>query len=348
MGLRRRIKGAKAKILTWEWTTNFDGIPFQSVLEKAFAKDFPKTCKRLENGGSYTLLPMISFNSQEGRKFRYMVIVWDDDGENPGEENSRRIPYQAQVFGAADCAIRNLAKTDNTGNYFVWNLLDEVLYLLVFSGGRLVHWSEETWFPEQDGSMLENRLQRFRLFMKKDDLLSRNERYEEMELSLEKGSSDFLKIAARDPFWKNCSGNAANENFVRTWGLCCLLALALGVVACFWNWDGFLKIPEIKDATPVELDRPALISEPGEADEPRLVGLSSEKTSVAKRFDQRCDSLDVRIRGIVQNRLILGSLDGRSGSWRLGDSLGKFRVEEITRDQAVLACGSERMNLTVR
>ena len=103
-----RVRAVPARLLTWECTTTFDEIPELKTLESLFKKEFPQTCLRLQqSGGFYRIWHMVSFNSSEGRRSRFLVALV----EAPLEKNSGRVlPQQIYLMTKADKVIRECKK----------------------------------------------------------------------------------------------------------------------------------------------------------------------------------------------------------------------------------------------
>ena len=122
LGMRRVIP-VEAKLLTWECTTTFDEIPALETLESLFESEFPRTCRRLqESGGFYRIWHLVSFNSSEGRRSRFLVALVEKPFEKRKFENIRRraLPEQIWLSAAADQMIRALPESDNAGNYLCY------------------------------------------------------------------------------------------------------------------------------------------------------------------------------------------------------------------------------------
>ena len=191
-----RVKSIQARLLTWECTMTFDEIPALETLESLFESEFPRTCRRLqENGGFYRIWHMVSFNSSEGRRSRFLVALV----EEPLEKCSGRVlPEQIWLSAVADQIIRALPESDNAGNYLCYAHAEGRLFVFVFFEGRLCHWSEEA-------VEMEKALPRFRRFLQRDALFSRVGHFEELHLQGESGP-DFVraqfKKASRDSFWR--------------------------------------------------------------------------------------------------------------------------------------------------
>lgn len=159
--LLRPVKSSASRLFTWEYTTTFDENPSAAELEKAFRQEFPQTVERL--GGFLTqvkAVPMISFNSAEGRKTRYLVML-PAAGISPNTDvqpnirtlpNNCNLPRQIWLFSLADRLMKTAAG-DNSGNGLFYAVAEGTLYIFVFLEGRLCHWSEEVGYGGVDDGM---------------------------------------------------------------------------------------------------------------------------------------------------------------------------------------------------
>lgn len=338
----------EAKLLTWECMTTFDEIPVQAELENLFEKEFPRTCLRLhECGGFFRIWHLVSFNSAEGRRSRFLVALV----ESPLENSRRALPRQIWLSAAADQMIRALPESDNAGNYLCYAHAEGRLCVLVFFEGRLCHWSEDIVGPY---AKLDLALSRFRRFLESDALFSRAKHFEEINL-LENVESDFsqalFKRASRDSFWRGCDlrkpeGNATKDFAAfagamlgrRTFWLV-ILALVL-LLGKFWtlgeklNRDSLLNL---NDVVPPELSMPEIsllevAAEETSAEKPREI-------SVPRERKQQCVLPELFLKGVVGETFAVVAVAGESREVSTGDSLGPFEVRAVGRDQIVLACG---------
>lgn len=338
-----RIPREGVQVVTWEWTTHFEGIPSDNILRAALRQDMPTAMSRIEtSGGIVRWLPLVSFNSQEGRKFRYLVML------HSSPPQKRTLPAQLWVYGLADRTLRaanpkfanpkfvNPKVPSNSGNYFLWLLQEDFLFILVFCGGRLCHWAEERCVS----SGLQNRLEIFRRFLQEDNLFGREEFFEEISLNeFQEGGSNpqeksfLFRKALKDPLWKGfdlyCERRSP-ENSSLKWMLALVVLLVMvGLVPKFWQWDSAslppVLAPSLDEIPPVE-----------EVVEHREVGLIPEKEMVP-RSSKVCDSLRLAVGGIVAGKVFL---DGLGNAYEVGDSVGMYKVMEIRPNVVVFQCGS--------
>ena len=345
----------EAKLLTWECMTTFDEIPVQAELENLFEKEFPRTCLRLhECGGFFRIWHLVSFNSAEGRRSRFLVALV----ESPLENSRRALPRQIWLSAATDQMIRALPESDNAGNYLCYAHAEGRLCVLVFFEGRLCHWSEESFAEDCSRATLDARMEqavsRFRRFLESDALFSRAKHFEEINL-LENVESDFslalFKRASRDSFWRGCDlrkpeGNATKDFTAfagamlgrRTFWLV-ILALVL-LLGKYWNLGEKLNrdsLLNLNDVVPPELSMPEIslqevAAEETSAEKPREI-------SVPRERKQQCVLPELFLKGVVGETFAVVAVAGESREVLTGDSLGPFEVRTVGRDQIVLACG---------
>ena len=54
----------------------------------------------------------------------------------------------------------------------------------------------------------------------------------------------------------------------------------------------------------------------------------------------------IKLYGVVEGRLVQASIDGGERAWlRMGDSAGNYKVADIGKDNAVLVCGENRVEV---
>lgn len=328
-----RFYPVDAKLFTWECTSSFDESPSMKELRDSFEKEFPKMCGRLmKSGGLYRLLHLVSFNSTEGRRSRYLVVVL----ENPLPSVRKRVlPKQVAVLAAADRSLREQASAeDNSGNFLCYAAGEKILDVLIFFEGRLCHWTEYA-LVEMSPECIESKLRLFRRFLKNDALFSRGESFAEIQVApVLPGDS---KRAARDPFWKRIDLRRESLEPQRKGNWKRLVALLILVVAC---WKVFLPMlclkssHPLRDVLPVELDAPPAWSESAEVEPVAETPLRNTAAKVA-----RCVLPDFKLKGVVAAKLIVAEVEGVSSVVLLGDSLGSFRLHSIGRDGVDLVCG---------
>ena len=352
LGMHRVIP-VEAKLLTWECTTTFDEIPALETLESLFESEFPRTCRRLQEcGGFYRIWHLVSFNSSEGRRSRFLVALVE---QSFGNVRRRALPEQIWISAAADQMIRSLPESDNAGNYLCYGYAGSTLCILVFFEGRLCHWSEESFAEDCIRATLDARMEqvvsRFRRFLESDALFSRAKHFEEICLQ-EKSGPEFsllhFKAAARDAFWRgrdlrkpeeNCGLALANvmNAFQLKWFWFTLFAVLALLVPKFYkylNWNAVLNIP---NPEPIELSLPP---EWGKSLEARDSGRdTAEETLAPMRPKRNCSLPEFSLRGVVAEKLAMVSVGGLSRTLSVGDSLESFAVHAVGREHVELGCG---------
>lgn len=341
-----------ARLLTWECMSTFDEIPAQAELEGMFEKEFPRTCLRLkEGGGFYRIWHLVSFNSSEGRRSRFLVALV----ENPLVVGRQRaLPRQIYMMAIADKWMRSAdspalpnASCENDGNYLCYGYTDNVLCILVYFEGRLCHWSEEVFAGELSVQIREMKLmrslERFRRFLKSDALFSRAKNFEEILLQ-DDFSRVLFKKASRDSFWRGRDLRKSEINAVKSprefWngllGRKMLWLFVAVAIAVFWNgrnvsdWGGALK----NAVAPVSIE----LSLPPEWD---LVEELRENPVVVK---PKCKLPEFLLKGVVGEKIAMVSVEGsQTHTLALGDSLGLFAVKTIGRDHVELICGDSNI-----
>ncbi len=302
-------------MLTWEWKTSFDGIPTETCLREAFEKEFPLACERLKLvGGDFLLLPMVSFNSTDGRCFRYLVVM-----------GLQKIPEQAWLYGAADRLLRNRKISGLEGNGLFYAVENGMLLVAVFFDGRLCHWSE--------GLACEKWLDHFRCFLKRDDLFCRCKNFP--EFLVKKEEKDFSR-ACKDSFWKNMLKKKYRYHDLLKNALLGMffsvgLLVALG---CFATAEKNFK-DLLNDVTAPEL----------EACESEWISTEPRKTMVpVKVKNKKCEMHDLQLQGVVEDHLFLAN----GSRYFKNDSVGDFVVAEILRGEVRLVCDDSIRTLRMK
>jgi hypothetical protein len=366
--LRLRYTGAipvEAKLLTWECMTTFDEIPAQAELERMFEMEFPRTSRRLQEcGGFYRIWHLVSFNSSEGRRSRFLVALVEKPVEKRTfekitfEKISRRVlPEQIWLSAAADQAIRKLHESDNAGNYLCYAHAEGRLFVLVFFEGRLCHWSEDFVGGH---AKLELALSRFRRFLESDALFSRVEHFQEIALqgdftqgiiSQDFSSQALFKRASRDSFWrwhdlrkpevKATTGFAELVGAILGRKTCWLLILALAMLlGKFGELGAKLKSDlqsNVADVVPPELSVPEISMLEVSAEENLLENL--RQFSLSRERKRPCILPEIILKGVVGEMFAVVTVAGEPKEISAGDSLGLFEVRTVGRDQITLACG---------
>lgn len=369
-----RTAFVEARLWTWEVVTGFEGVLDPLTLRRRFAEDFPtvaESCRNGECAAEPGFREMVSFNSTDGRKHRYLVMLANgNDAEKKNakycERGERILPRTAMLYGCADKLMREEDACDSVycgcslrescGNCRFAFLDNGWLYILVFFEGRLCHWSEE---PQHNKESVQERLGRFDVFLRNDDLFSRAEKWYCSFMDIggvqEPERLRWLRRAGRDPFWR-----------VRTCGKLVLPAFAAGValllaVSTWWNvLSGDLPGAAPEVISPAGTELPALTPPPEMRPSEEAVAqfnegemrapFKSDVRGVSETADVRgtikpasaCDLPSIHLRGVVAGRIFSASIAGASPSWySLGDTLGPFEVVSIGKDRVQLACGGE-------
>lgn len=303
------------RMLTWEWKTSFDGVPTETCLRAAFEKEFPLACKRLKNAGmNFLMLPMVGFNSTEGRCFRYLVVL-----------GLQELPEQMWLYGAADRMLRNKKIPGLEGNGLFYALENEMLYVAVFFEGRLCHWSE--------GIAGENDLVRFRRFLKRDDLFGRCDNFP--EFLVEKEKRDYAR-AVKDPFWKNLMKKKNKRKIMLKKSILgilfftALLVMFGSFITAEKSFNVFLNDVAAPDLQAWENEWPSL--------EPRNV------RPPVKAKNKKCEMPDLQLQGVVEDHLFLAN----GSRYFKNDSVGGFVVAEILRGEVRLICENSTITLRMK
>ena len=161
-----RIAYADVRLWTWEVVTGFDGVLDAKTLHARFAEEFPKVAEACRNGecaAGPVFREMVSFNSADGRRHRYLVMRAETDVAEFRRRCDRVLPRMAMLYGCADkliceeectadgTGIKCVADTagfkcaceNEAGNCRFAFLAGGALYILVFFEGRLCHWTCE-------------------------------------------------------------------------------------------------------------------------------------------------------------------------------------------------------------
>ena len=226
----KRIAPVAARMMTWEVTTAFDGMPTETELRKRFDEDFRDVFNAGFADGECAVFfwPLVSFNASDGRKHRYLVAVADEPLENYRKTFDRCLPKQIALYAIADKILRgewdgeDCLKCDETcvgrgrecaelnndcaevaenGNLLFVAFWGHCLYILVFMDGRLCHWSEEYGYGEVFDDACRERVARFKEFLKADELFAKMNDVGEFGEGSPK-VDELFQVAVRDPFWR--------------------------------------------------------------------------------------------------------------------------------------------------
>lgn len=341
-----RADSVSADLLTWEWTTTYDQLPSERELQESFALDFPKTFPQ----NKVWLLPLLSFNSPEGRRYRYLVVLRKKATLEDGKAVQRReLPEQIWLYGYADEVLR---KNDWDGNALFYRVEGGALSILAFQKGLLCFWVEESGYTHAE--LVEKRLKCFKEFLKEDGFMNRCDDYhwaciesENFKSPLNVLKRKFFCRAAQDPFWKKQNfsfyGQSLeelhfvenNEGKVRLPKKIMVLVVVLIALWYGLRNSEFESVPpRVFDADPPELLPPEIV----EKTEPRELFEVTNVTNAVSKKQSPCDASLLKINGIVANKLFLSG-----GKMFLpGDSLGPFKVVDIARNQVHFVCEDSR------
>ena len=370
-----RTAFVEAHLWTWEVVTGFDGVLDPVTLRRQFAEDFPSVAQSYSSGecaAEPVFREMVSFNSTDGRKHRYLVMLANgNDAEKKNAKHRGRgeriLPRTAMLYGCADKLMREedscesaycgCSLRESCGNCRFAFLDNGWLYILVFFEGRLCHWSEEPQYNNKES--VQERLGRFDVFLRNDDLFSRAEKWYCAFMDVgnvqEPERLRWLRRAGSDPFWR-----------VRIRGKLVLPVLAAGValllaVSTWWNvLSGDLPGAAPEVISPAGAELPALTPPPEMRPSEEAVAQFNESEmrapfkgdvrGVSEIGDARgthkpvpgCDLPPVHLHGVVAGRIFSASIASASPSWyNRGDSIGPFEVVSIGKDRVQLACGGE-------
>ena len=227
IGWTKKVAPVAARMMTWEVTTAFDGMPTETELRKRFDEDFRDVFNAGFADGECAVFfwPLVSFNASDGRKHRYLVAVADEPLENYRKTFDRCLPKQIALYAIADKVLRGewggecCLKCDETcagcggecvvfdnncaenGNLLFVVLWEHCLYILVFMEGRLCHWSEEYGYGEVFDDACRERVARFKEFLKADELFAKMNDVGEFGEGSPK-VDELFQVAVRDPFWR--------------------------------------------------------------------------------------------------------------------------------------------------
>ena len=155
-----RTAFVEARLWTWEVVTGFDGVLDPVTLRRRFAEDFPlvaQSCSTGECAVGPVFREMVSFNSTDGRKHRYLVMRTETDVVELRRRYERVLRRVAVFYGCADKLMREeecadesdgagaecASENESAGNCRFAFLAGRTLYILVFFEGRLCHWTCE-------------------------------------------------------------------------------------------------------------------------------------------------------------------------------------------------------------
>lgn len=286
-------------------------------------------------------------------------------------------PLNAIFVGdVAECSVAEICVEENVaddGNLLLVALWKNVLYILVFLKGRLCHWSEECGYGDCFDERVMERVQRFEEFLKADEMFASagaigkaffcGDNVSDMET--------LFQMSAKDSFWRSLDldeSKSMKPCEKRRWTMCALMLLTLGLSFAFFS-DGSWVMQNVrewrgeavpaKDVAPVELSLPAeyvlekLAWAEGHRDLLPAKWTQGRDGFAEGSFGMRrcrwaCDSLDCKLLGIVGGRVaLMKTAAGETKTLSVGDSLLKYRVKEIGRNEIVLRCGRKEVRYEI-
>lgn len=369
-----RVAQVAARLWTWEVSVPFDSELSAERLLELYKYDFPVANQK----GEPLFLKMVAFNSDSGRKIRYLVVLAEPATANLKGSCDRILPESITLYGIADDVARgtdgkicecvsSAGKTDGAGNALFSFMCGSRLFILVFCGGRLCHWSEEVGYEEGfGGKAYEGRMERFRKFLKQDEYFSQSgngkafcEYRKNMEPWTElKPVNVYFKRAARDPFWRKVNLNREKRLRPLTKKVLAVVTLAVASLAfALWeNRDVFCEyavaenfMGQSSSVFPDDIDlSPPVFAPSGEPRDTMLRlsafhqfsshGAGAKMPAELQPADPENSPVapEIKLRSIVEGVVFQGFVEGALKWFRLGDSIGLFVVKSIGRDHVVL------------
>ncbi len=337
-----RVQGVPARICTWELVTGFGQNPTEEELADFFHRDFPDA-EQLPK-----FWKLLSFNSSEGRRHRYLVILAEQGDLPCGRllRGHRILPRALFLYARADEQMRSC---EGNGNFRYAAIVDAVLYVLVFYEGRLCHWSEERGYGGPSGKKLATeRLQRMDEFLRRDPLFSGTSSFKYGTLEYIEGRFDdptgesavLLQRAAKDPFWKGLHLEPVRKGLRVALSIILLLTVMVaGLLAWKTLEPGRGNIPG------PEAPRLTLPATEPVSKEPRSGDVVKNSCPKSADIAPDCPKPPLEIRGIVDGRLFSGLFGGMPVIKKAGDTLDAYRVRSILRDRVVLVCGGRELEV---
>ena len=258
------------------------------------------------------------------------------------------------------------------GNLLLVALWKNILYILVFMKGRLCHWSEELGYGDCFDERIAERVQRFKEFLNADELFASAGAFGEAFVCGDNvpDSKILFQIGAKDSFWRDLDldeSESMKPCEKRRWTMCALMLLTLGLSFAFFSDDSWVmrNVRELCDAVPAKEVAPVELSLPAERDLEKLAWAEGHRDLLPAKWTQgrdgsadgsfgvrrsrwTCDSLDCKLLGIVGGRVaLMKTAAGETKTLSVGDSLLKYRVKEIGRNEIVLRCGRKEVRYEI-
>ena len=387
--LHKHIAPVAARMMTWEVTTSFDGILSEAELRKRFLDEFGNCecvcCTDDEKTDNASCIdkrcscrlffwPLVSFNTSDGRKHRYLVAVANEPLACYRKKFDRCLPRQVALYALADKILRgtyawNIVEkkihVEDNGNLLFVARWKNVLYVLVFMNGRLCHWSEDFGYGETFDEYCRKRVENFKSFLKNDELFSDAYASDSFGVAYLHGEEmmnydELFRWGCKDPFWRHLDLDEDGSLKLcekRRYFLCTLLlsVLCLSIASLYgniWNewlgWDNGseVQINHLDKVAPVELSLPAEYNLEKMAWAEGHRDLLPAKWKPTSRTN--CLLPEFRLLGIVSNRTALVlTAAGETKILLPGDLFSRYRVKRIGKDYVVLKCGMKEVRYEV-
>jgi len=351
--------------------------------------------------GRVSFWPLVSFNASDGRKHRYLVAFPDESLLCYRKHYDRCLPRQVALYFIADKILRgewedfcdekqeshccfavnndadganaSVASIPLDGNLMLVALWKNILYIIVFAKGRLCHWSEESGYGDCFDEHCQNRVERFRTFLKNDEFFSDVKVLGEAFVQCDglANMDNLFYGVTRDSFWRRLDLDACETMKAckkRRWSflivflaaLCCFLSLMNKNLFKIFGENGMQK-DDVAFVLPVELTPPSerdlemLAWADGHANMDlarrhvwRTDSLNFVEQGNNRIPQKRCGTLDFKLLGIVGARAILAeSPAGVTRTLKKDDLLMSYRVVKIGRNDVVLRCGRREVRYEV-
>ena len=277
----------------------------------------------------------------------------------------------AAKSSAVDSGVEKNVADD--GNLLLVALWKNVLYILVFLKGRLCHWSEECGYGDCFDERIAERVQRFKEFLNADELFASAGAFGEVFVCGDNvpNTKILFQIGAKDSFWRDLDldeSESMKPCEKRRWTVCALMLLTLGLSFALFSDDSWVmrNVRELcGDAVPAKEVAPVELSLPAERDLEKLAWAEGHRDLLPAKWTQgrdgfaegsfgmrrsrwACDSLDCKLLGIVGGRVaLMKTAAGETKTLSVGDSLLKYRVKEIGRNEIVLRCGRKEVRYEI-
>ncbi len=371
----KRIAPVLARMMTWEVTTAFDGTLTETELQKRFDEDFQGVQSACDGDvgcaeNRVLFWPLVSFNASDGRRHRYLVAVADEPLLCYRHKFDRCLPRQIALYAIADKILRGEkadfagveymengrkiveALSRNDGNLLFTSLWSNTLYKLVFVKGRLCHWSEENGYGDALDGLCQNRVERFKAFLKADELFANVDSFDEVQVRCDSMmvADDLFRMCVRDPFWCHLDlDECKSMKYCEKHRLAGVVVVAAFLMLAFWLAFPLLDFGEnpkhelMNDVASVELDQP-----PSEVIE-LLAWAKGHRDLLPVRWGGvACNPPRFKLLGIAGDRAILVETSTSERKiLTMDDSLDSYRIKKIGRNDVVFRCGRKEVRYEV-